>query len=99
MSIKSALDVDYQLYALSALRSGIESYDRRHGWRGPILNTKIKKNWRKILKEKKIDPSLNWVFAKIINIKDVKLRTFITQDDSRDDLVAHVKMGNKENYS
>ena len=73
LSIKSALDVDYQLYALSALRSGIESYDRRHGWRGPILNTKIKKNWRKILKEKKIDPSLNWVFAKIINIKESEL--------------------------
>ena len=34
LSIKSALDVDYQLHALSALRSGIESYDRRHGWRG-----------------------------------------------------------------
>ena len=28
--------------------------------------------------------------AEKIAIKDVKLRTFITQDDSRDDLVAHV---------
>ena len=46
LSIKSALDVNYQLYALSALRSGIESYDRRHGWRGPILSTKAKKNWQ-----------------------------------------------------
>ena len=53
LSIKSALDVDYQLHALSALRSGIESYDRRHGWRGPILNTKIEKKWQKKLKEKK----------------------------------------------
>jgi len=53
LSIKSALDVDYQLHALSALRSGIESYDRRHGWRGAILNTKLEKNWQKKLKEKK----------------------------------------------
>ena len=53
LSIKSALDVNYQLYALSALRSGIESYDRRHGWRGAILNTKLKKNWQEILKKKK----------------------------------------------
>ena len=30
LSIKSSLDVNYQLYALSALRAGIESYDRRH---------------------------------------------------------------------
>jgi len=68
LSIKSALDVDYQLHALSALRSGIESYDRRHGWRGAILNTKDKINWKKKLKEKKIDSSLGWEFAEIINV-------------------------------
>ena len=70
LSIKSALDVNYQLYALSALRSGIESYDRRHGWRGPILNTKAKKNWQEKLKEKKIDYSLKWNFAEITSVKD-----------------------------
>ena len=73
LAIKSALDVNYQLYALSALRTGIETYDRRHGWRGPILNTKLKKNWQEILKEKKIDPSLNWSFAEIKNIKDSEI--------------------------
>ena len=73
LSIKSALDVNYQLYALSSLRAGIESYDKRHGWRGPILNTKIELNWQKILKEKKIDSSLNWIFAKIINVQDSEI--------------------------
>jgi penicillin-binding protein 1A len=73
LSIKSALDVNYQLYALSALRSGIESYDRRHGWRGAILNTKIQKNWKEKLKKKKIDSSLNWNFAEITNIKNKKI--------------------------
>jgi len=73
LSIKSALDVNYQLYALSALRLGIEAYDRRHGWRGPILNTKVQKNWQEILKEKKIDSSLNWIFAEIINITDLEI--------------------------
>ena len=53
LSIKSAMDINYQLYALSALRSGIESYDRRHGWRGPILNTKDQIDWQEILKQKK----------------------------------------------
>ena len=70
LSIKSALDVNYQLYALSALRAGIESYDKRHGWRGAILNTKVQKNWKKILKEKKIDSSLKWNFAEILKIED-----------------------------
>ena len=73
LSIKSALEVNYQLYALSALRSGIESYDRRHGWRGPILNTKIKKNWQETLKEKKIDSSLKWNFAEIIDVKESEI--------------------------
>jgi len=72
-SIKSALDVNYQLYALSALRSGIESYDRRHGWRGPILNTKTERNWKEKLKEKKIDSSLKWNFAEITNVKDSEI--------------------------
>jgi len=73
LSIKSALDVNYQLYALSALRTGIESYDRRRGWRGAILNTKVQKDWQKILKEKKIDPSLNWSFAEIKTVKDSEI--------------------------
>jgi penicillin-binding protein 1A len=73
LSIKSALDVDYQLHALSALRTGIESYDKRHGWRGPVLNTKLEKNWKKKLKEKKIDTSLNWKFAEITNINDSEI--------------------------
>jgi len=73
LSIKSALDVDYQLYALSALRSGIESYDRRHGWRGAILNTKAKSNWKKKLQKKNIDPSLKWKFAEIINVQNSEI--------------------------
>jgi len=73
LSIKSALDVDYQLHALSALRFGIESYDRRHGWRGPLLNTKTEKNWQEKLKEKKIDSSLSWEFAEIINVNELEI--------------------------
>jgi len=73
LSIKSALDVDYQLHALSALRSGIEAYDRRHGWRGPVLNTKKEKNWQEKLKERKIDISLGWVFAKIIDVNESEI--------------------------
>ncbi len=73
LSIKSALDVDYQLHALSALRSGIESYDRRHGWRGAVLNTKKEINWKKKLKEKKIDTSLGWKFAEIINVNETEI--------------------------
>ena len=35
-------DVD----TLKALREGLEEYDRRHGWRGPLTNIS-KDNWKK----------------------------------------------------
>jgi len=70
LSIKSALDVDYQLQALNALRAGIESYDKRHGWRGPLLNTKMDTNWQKKINEKKIDSSLGWDFAELKSIDE-----------------------------
>ena len=79
LSIKSALDVDYQLYALSALRTGIESYDKRHGWRGSLLNTKNEANWRKILINKKVDASLEWEFAEILNVNKSEI-IFMTID-------------------
>ncbi len=74
LSIKSSLDVDYQLHALTALRSGIESYDKRYGWRGPVLNTKLKKNWQQTLKEKKIDSSLRWKYAEITEVNDEEIK-------------------------
>lgn len=59
-----------------------------------VLN-KIKLKKIKALGDKPTDEQLQEVLAlrnrmEKIAIKDAKLRTFITQDDSRDDLVAHV---------
>ena len=36
LSIRSTLDTRLQLAAARALRAGLEDYDRRHAWRGPI---------------------------------------------------------------
>ena len=70
LTIKSSLNTKYQLYALNALREGVESYDKRHGWRGPILNKKNELNWKKKLKNLKIDPTLNWLFAEILQVNN-----------------------------
>ncbi len=70
LSIKSSLNTDYQVYALEALREGIESYDRRHGWRGVITNKKNDSKWREKLNNLKIDTSLNWNLAEVVNIKE-----------------------------
>lgn len=36
LSIRSTLDTRLQLAAARSLRAGLEAYDRRHAWRGPI---------------------------------------------------------------
>ena len=74
LTIKSTMDVNYQIYALDALRLGIEDYDRRHGWRGAILNTKKVKSWEEKIKAINLDKSLNWEVSEIIEINDSSLK-------------------------
>ena len=47
LSIRTPLNIDYQIQAIKSLRKGIEEYDKRHGWRGPITNKFKNKNWEK----------------------------------------------------
>ena len=74
LSIKTPLNINYQIQALESLRNGIEEYDRRHGWRGPITKTKKNINWEKKLKQYKLDPTLNWHFAEITNVESTYLK-------------------------
>jgi len=73
LSIKTPLNSDYQKYAVKALREGIESYDLRHGWRGPIINKKKNENWELFIKDIKLDPTLKWEIAEIINVEENRL--------------------------
>ena len=68
LSIKTPLNINYQIQALSSLRKGIEQYDKRHGWRGPITNKLKDKNWESKLEKYKLDPTLKWELAEIIEI-------------------------------
>ena len=51
----------------------MEDYDKRHGWRGPVANVS-EKNWLKETQEFKIDKSLSWKLAKIINIDKLSVK-------------------------
>ena len=76
LSIRTPLNSLYQIEALKALRSGLEEYDKRHGWRGSLLNIKSK-DWVEKTKDLKIDNSLNWKLAKVveINLLSAKIQT------------------------
>ena len=73
LSIRTPLNLNYQIEALNALREGLEEYDRRHGWRGPIANLN-KLNWQNDIKEFATDKSLNWNLAKVIEINKLTLK-------------------------
>ncbi len=91
LSIRTPLDINYQLEAIKALRKGIQDYDKRHGWRGPITNKLKDKNWENKIKNYKLDPTLNWNFAEITFFDDKSIRFKILNDKKRSDGVLNFK--------
>ena len=73
LSIKTPLNINYQIQALKSLREGIEDYDRRRGWRGAITNKLNDKNWKNKIEKYKLDPTLSWHFAEIISVDNDKV--------------------------
>ena len=84
LSINTPLDIDYQIQALKSLRKGIEDYDRRRGWRGPITNTFQNKNWEKNILQYKLDPTLNWNFAELTYVNNEKIEFKIINKNNKD---------------
>ncbi|MBV9548974.1 MAG: PBP1A family penicillin-binding protein, partial [Alphaproteobacteria bacterium] len=58
LQVRASLDTRLQNYAVSALRSGLVRYDRRHGWRGAKQHISITGNWRDALAKMAVDPKL-----------------------------------------
>ena len=74
LSIKTPLNINFQIQALKSLRKGIEEYDQRHGWRGPITNKLKDKKWKDKVKKFKLDPTLKWQFAEIIDLNNSEIK-------------------------
>ena len=87
LSIRTPLSIDFQKKAINSLRKGIEAYDKRHGWRGPITNTKNNSNWKNKIDQLKIDPTLNWKIAEIKSLDNSKIN-FQTLKGNSDVIVA-----------
>ena len=86
LSIRTPLNINYQIQAINSLRKGIEEYDQRRGWRGPLVNKQKNKNWEKKLKNIKLDPTLSWNFAEIINLNDNEIDFKILSDEKKNNL-------------
>ncbi len=88
LSISTPLRIDYQIQALKSLRKGIEEYDRRRGWRGPITNKIKNKNWEKVISKYKLDPTLNWRLAEIISFdnNNIKIKVIDKKEEVNSNL-------------
>jgi len=62
-NIKTPLNLDLQNIATKALRVGLVNYDKRKGWRGPLINKKINDKWTKGLEKFKLENSIGWNIA------------------------------------
>ncbi len=79
-NIKTPLDLELQKIATQSLRNGLQEFDKRKGWRGPLSNIKKYKNWKKDLKDLNLEKSLGWKLAVVTRID--KFETVIkTQND------------------
>ena len=83
LSIRTPLNINYQIQALDSLRKGIEQYDRRHGWRGPLTNKIKDKNWKNKIDKFKLDPTLKWEFAEVIKTNDTEVKFKIIDEKNK----------------
>ena len=72
LSIRTTLDTRMQLAARRALRDGLEAYDRRHGYRGPVTTLESFDAWPEQLSE--IEPPADmdsgWRLAVVLELTD-----------------------------
>ena len=70
LNVKTPMDLSLQKIATEALRNGLISYDRRRGYRGPLMNKKYSKNWYKNLDQFKLEKTINWQLAIITKVNN-----------------------------
>jgi penicillin-binding protein 1A len=77
LNINTPINLKLQKIATQSLREGLVSYDKRRGWRGPVLKNKDINNWTNNLKKVRLEKSINWDLAivKKINKFSVEIET------------------------
>ena len=95
LSIKSPINLELQKIATESLRNGLENYDKRKGWRGPLGNFS-KKNWKEKVKKFKIEKSIGWKLARVEKIEDKKVHIINENDVAGKILESGVTWTNKK---
>ena len=62
-NINTPINLELQKIATQSLRNGLMEYDKRKGWRGPLLNKTYSKKWYEGLEKYDLENSINWKIA------------------------------------
>jgi len=67
LSVRTTMQTSMQLLGERVLRDGLRSYDRRHGWRGPIKSIELDESWIETLNSIEDPKALKpWKLAVVI---------------------------------
>jgi penicillin-binding protein 1A len=77
LNISTPINLSLQKIAIESLREGLVNYDKRKGWRGPLLRGMKTANWKDKIDNLKLEKSINWNLAVIkkINKFSVEIET------------------------
>ncbi len=67
-TINTPLNLKLQEVATKSLRNGLISFDKKKGWRGPLLNKKYNQDWKKNLENFKLEASIGWKLSIVTKI-------------------------------
>ena len=85
-NINTPINLELQKIATEALRDGLISYDKRKGWRGPLINKDYYKNWKDDLEKFNLENSINWKLAIV-----KKINKFSVEIEIEDKLIGKIE--------
>ena len=74
-NINTPIDLNFQKFATQSLRKGLIEYDKRKGWRGPILNIKdFNNDWFLELDKYELEKTIEWEIAIVQDLSDSRAK-------------------------
>ena len=89
LNISTPINLNLQKIAIKSLREGLINYDKRKGWRGPLLRGKKLDNWKNKLDKLRLEKSINWDLAIV-----KKVDKFIVEIETENELNGIIKYKN-----
>ena len=99
LNIKTPLNLEFQEIASKVLREGIESFDKRKGWRGPITNLKQSSNWIEQAKKYSLEKSFGWTLSKVIEINNSRIIIETTEKQKGEIDISNLKWTKVNDYN